>query len=75
MDNGQKGNLWINNAFCIEKLDENITMTPYNSIEEVEDKLFPNDVYKYPVVFRRRVTQDEANAINDWINKRRAHCE
>jgi hypothetical protein len=46
-------------------------MTSYHYIEEVEKELIPNEVDKYPVVFRRRVTQEESDAINEWIRNRR----
>lgn len=48
-------------------------MTTYHSIEEFEKKFIPNDVDKYPVVLRIRVTQEEADAINEWISHKRGY--
>jgi hypothetical protein len=50
-----------------------IKMNTFRSMEEFEKRYFPKDVEKYPVVFRCRVTQEEANAIDDWIRNRRAN--
>lgn len=48
-------------------------MTSYHTIEEVEKKFTPNEVDKYPIVLRIRVTQEEADAINEWINRKRGY--
>lgn len=45
-------------------------MTSYSTIKEVENALTPNSVEKYPIVFRRRVTREEADAIDEWIDQR-----
>lgn len=45
-------------------------MTSYRTIEEVENALAPDLVNKYPVVLRRRVTQEESDTINEWVNKK-----
>ena len=39
----------------------------FRSMREVEEHYFPNAVKKYPVVYRRRVTEEEARAIDDWL--------
>ena len=39
----------------------------FRSMREVEEYYFPNLVKKYPVVYRRRVTEEEARAIDDWL--------
>jgi hypothetical protein len=44
-------------------------MNIYHTIEEVEKKFMPDTVDKYPVVLRIRVTQEESDTINDWVNR------
>ena len=46
-------------------------MKTFTSIEEFEAAYFPNDVKRYPVVFRRRVTKKESQLIDEWLTKHR----
>jgi len=43
----------------------------FHSMDGFEEHYFQNDVEKYPVVYRRRVTSEEARAIDDWLEHRR----
>lgn len=43
----------------------------FTTIEQVEEHYTPDECKKYPVVFRRRVTEDEATAIDEWLSKHR----
>ena len=46
-------------------------MVEYGSIEDVEKEYTPEDVKKYPIVLRLRVTQYEASIIKEWIRRGR----
>jgi len=46
-------------------------MAEYKSIEEIEKKYTPEDIKKYPVVLRIRVTQREVDTIKEWVMRRR----
>ena len=46
-------------------------MAEYKSIEEVEKEYTPDDMKKYPVVLRLRVTQYEADIIKEWVRRGR----
>lgn len=48
-------------------------MKTYHTIKEVEIALAPDIVDKYSVVLRCRVTQKEADAINEWIARRHGY--
>ena len=48
-------------------------MTSYHTIGEFEKKFMPDTVDKYPVVLRRRVTREEADAIDEWISRRHGY--
>ena len=48
-------------------------MSSYHTIEEVEKKFTPNEVDKYPIVLRIKVTQEEADTINEWINRKHGY--
>jgi len=43
----------------------------FHSMDGFEEHYFQNDVKKYPVVYRRRVTAEESQAIDDWLEHRR----
>ena len=43
----------------------------FRSMSEFERHYFPGYVEKYTVVFQCRFTQEEADAINEWLRKRR----
>ena len=44
----------------------------FRSMGEFERHYFPKDVEKYPIIIRGRVvTQEEADAIDEWLRKRR----
>ena len=45
-------------------------MKTFTTIEEFEEHYFPRNVERYPVVLRRRVTQEEKELIDGWIAKR-----
>jgi phage-related protein len=47
-----------------------MTLT-FTTMEQIEEHFLPNKVKRYPVVFRRRVTRDEAQAIDEWLNNHR----
>ena len=39
----------------------------FHSMREVEEHYFPNDVKKHPIIYRRRVTEEEARAMDEWL--------
>ena len=44
----------------------------FRSMKAFERHYFPKDIEKYPTIIRGRVvTQEEADAIDDWLRKRR----
>ena len=45
-------------------------MKTFTTIEEFEKYYFPSEVEEYPVVLRRRVTQEEEELIDVWLAKR-----
>ena len=45
-------------------------MKTFTTIEEFEKHYFPSEVEEYPVVLRRRVTQEEKELIDGWLAKR-----
>ena len=45
-------------------------MKTFTTIEEFEERYFPRNVEKYPIVLRCRVTQEEKELIDGWIAKR-----
>ena len=48
-------------------------MKTFTTLREFEEHYFPDEVEKYPVVFRHRVTHEEYQLLEDWIIRR--HCQ